>query len=140
MPRQAAECPAATQVHFETSSRMHHAQFPQLVSQTLRPIPARISHLALSRRLPHAPGATTNLEQLAREYNETVTFIGRQLKKDPRLKPDDVQLSFEHLRTCQSCANYQHVHAALHTCTALDIGTTQQLFVDDFVIDRWSNC
>ena len=139
MPRQAAECPAATQVHFETSSRMHHAQFPQLVSQTLRPIPARISHLALSRRLPHAPGATTNLEQLAREYNETVTFIGRQLKKDPRLKPDDVQLSFEHLRTCQSCANYQHVHAALHTCTALDIGTTQQLFVDDFVIDRWSN-
>ena len=83
MPRQAAECPAATQVPFEISSRMHHAQFPQLVSQTLRPIPARISHVARSRRLPHAPGATANLEQLAREYNETVTFIGKQLKKDP---------------------------------------------------------
>ena len=96
---QAAECPAATQVHFEISSRVHHAQFPKLVSQTLRPIPARISHLARSRRVPHAPGATANLEQLAREYNETVAFIGRQLKKDPRLKPADVQLSFEHLHT-----------------------------------------
>ena len=136
---QAAECSAATQVHFEISSRVHHAQFPKLVSQTLRPIPARISHLARSRRVPHAPGATASLEHLAREYNETVAFIGRQLKKDPRLKPADVQLSFEHLHTCQSCANYQHVHAALHTSADLDIGTTMQLFVDDFMIDRWSN-
>ena len=97
----AAECPAAAQVHFEISSWAHRAQFPHLVPQTLRPIPARISHLAKSRRLPHAPGAAANLEQLAREYNETAAFIGRQLKKDPRQKPDDVQLSFEHLSTCQ---------------------------------------
>ena len=107
--RHGAECPAAVQVHFSISSRIQRAQFLQLVPQTLRPIAARISHLAQLRRLPHAPGAAANLEQLAREYNETVAFIGRQLKKDPRLKPGDVQLSFEHLSTCQSCANYQQV-------------------------------
>ena len=137
--RTAAECPATAHVHYELSSKTHSAQFPQLVPQTLRPIPARISHLARSRRLPHAPGATANLEQLAREYNETIAFIGKQLKKDPRLKPGDVQLNFEHLSTCQSCANYQHVHAALHTDATLEFGTAPQLLVDDFVIDRWSN-
>ena len=55
--------------------------------------------VARSRRLSPAAlagSATANLEQLAREYNETIAFIGKQLKKDPRLKPGDVQLNFEH--------------------------------------------
>ena len=42
--RNAAECPATAHVHYELSSKTHSAQFPQLVPQTLRPIPARISH------------------------------------------------------------------------------------------------
>jgi hypothetical protein len=64
--------------------------------------PDPCAHLASLPAVPTpaalAGSATANLEQLAREYNETIAFIGKQLKKDPRLKPGDVQLNFEHPR------------------------------------------
>ena len=136
-----AECgPAPASVNFEISSEAYHAEFPGLVPQTLRPIPSRLPHSARSRRVPHAPNpAAADLSRLAWEYEETTAFIGKQLKKDPRLKPDDLRVSFEHLDSCQSCANYQHVHANLHASATLDIGTASQLLVDDLLVEGWSN-
>jgi hypothetical protein len=98
--RNAAECPATAHVHYELSSKTHSAQFPQLVPQTLRPIPARISHRCpLPTPAALAGSATANLEQLAREYNETIAFIGKQLKKDPRLN-----------RSQETCSSTLSIH------------------------------
>jgi hypothetical protein len=99
--RNAAECPATAHVHYELSSKTHSAQFPQLVPQTLRPIPARISHRCPPLPTPAAlaGSATANLEQLAREYNETIAFIGKQLKKDPRLN-----------RSQETCSSTLSIH------------------------------
>ena len=139
-PPPESTCAAPPSVRFEIASEAFRPDFPDLVPQTLRAIPPGIPHLARSRRVPHAPATSAaDIDHLAWEYGETAAFIGKQLKKDPRLKPDDMQLSFEHLDSCQSCKNYAQHHASLHSSPRLEIGTRPQLLVDDFVVERWTN-
>ena len=131
-------CPKHHAVPFELASEPYRPEFPELVPQSLRAIPAHIPQFARSRRVPCSPPAAIGSERLAWEYEETGSFKDKVLKKDPRLRPSEVQLSFEHLDTCQSCKNYQMHHASLHA-RPLDIGTQPQLLVDDLVVERWSN-
>lgn len=131
-------CPKHEAVTFELSSEPYRPEFPELVPQALRAIPARIPQFARSRRVPCSPPAAIGSAQLAWEYEETGAFKDKILKKDPRLRPSEVQLNFEHLDTCQSCKNYKMHHESLHA-RPLDVGTRPQLLVDDLVVERWSN-
>ena len=128
-----------------------------LVAQSLRAIDGRLTYSAHLRPVPHAYAAGVTREGLGHEYNETRTFLMKKLKKDPKLKPEDVIVDLSHLSSCTSCYNYVRSHHSQH-CQLLrngrderglswncgrpvtrDFGFRRQLLLDDWAIDTWRN-
>ena len=90
-----------------------------LARQTLVPIDPAVEYLAVERALPreHAPRTE---DQLCREHRETITFLSKQLKKDPKSPPKaSFKVNVDHLNSCLGCENMRRVHATL----AMFLGT-----------------
>ena len=115
-----------------------HRAGSALEAQTRRAISSEMDELASVRRVPCEPAALSEAA-LVREFEETISFRSRQLKKDPRRKPTDVEVSFTHLGRCTSCDNYAGLWRSLHGDSTVDVGTRPQLLVDDHVVERWRN-
>ena len=143
---QAAMANAYELVSSASSLRLHagpqgegaHRAGSALEAQTRRAISSEMDELASVRRLPCEPAALSEAA-LVREFEETISFRSRQLKKDPRRKPTDVEVSFTHLGRCTSCDNYAGLWRSLHGESTVDVGTRPQLLVDDHVVERWRN-
>eukprot|EP00966_Prymnesium_polylepis_P319454 7375912-Prymnesium_polylepis.1 len=61
------------------------------------------------------------------------------LSRDPRLRPDDITVTTDHMSACTSCTNYEGLRGVLHPDGIVDFGTDRQLLVDDWPIDSWMN-
>lgn len=129
------QCNEASVTHEVFSANEYPAP---LAAQSMRPIPKE-RQSAAQRRVPFEPAAHVNDEYLKWEFTDTKDFLHKELKKDPRLKPDDVEVSTDHMSTCTSCKNYNGLKAVLHGAEVVDFGTTRQLLVDDWPISSWTN-
>lgn len=108
-----------------------------LVREHLRSFSTATTYSAVER---HVPFETEMSEaQLAWEYEETLTFEMKQLKADPRLKPEDIQISFDHLKQCTECRVQEEVRKVVHGADPIHVFSSWQLMVDDHVIDSWRN-
>ncbi|KAL3912903.1 MAG: hypothetical protein SGPRY_008174 [Prymnesium sp.] len=96
-----------------------------------------ITYLAASRRIPFEP-ALASQSQLDDEYVNTRAFEGKQLKADPRLKPEGMTVSYDHLHSCSSCEQSRTVHNLQHAHN-VSLAGQWQLLVDDFAIHSWRN-
>ena len=95
------------------------------------------------------------------------TFLHKQLRLDPRLKPEGLVVRTDHLNTCTSCAHAVGLQRSLHrggalaahagatsanegtnglaeddtvpTVPTINVGTRTQLLVDDWVVHTWQN-
>ena len=105
--------------------------------QTHLALSRQASHLATNRSIPLEPGVSTDAE-LGWQYRETLAFQRKQLKADPRMKPSDLQVAYDHLNECTSCRQLRQVKQAMHTEEA-NISAGWQLLVDDYALHRWSN-
>jgi hypothetical protein len=111
-----------------------------LVGQTLRDIPSAEEFLAATRSLPYEPHHLyRNQPKLDWERGETVAFLDRTLRKDPRMKPEDVIIDHAHLNYCTSCGHDEGLHGVLHGEATIDIGNRTQPLVDDWPIHSWQN-
>ena len=128
-----------------------------LTAQFIRSIDARITYAARWRPVPHAAGRNVSAEQLQLEFEETRNFLKKTLKKDPKLKPEDIVVDLTHLGACTSCANYERSHLSQHCTSVLNgrdgrglswdcksapvrrFGMGQQLLLDDWPIESWRN-
>ena len=111
-----------------------------LVRQTLRSIPSAQEFLAATRPLPYEPHHLyRNQPKLDWEHQETVAFLDRTLRKDPRMKPEDVIIDKSHLNYCTSCGHDDGLHDVLHGEATIDIGNRTQPLVDDWPIHSWQN-
>ena len=109
-----------------------------LVKEELRPVSTSAVHTAAERPVPLETRATA--EQLAWEHQETLAFERKQLKADPRLKPSDIRVTFDHLSECTECRAQEEVRKAVHGEHADPINISEwQLLVDDYVIGTWRN-
>ena len=116
----------------------HTVQKP-LHTQYLRPIPL-IEFQSRQRAIPLEPLATICSEDLTREAEQTEAFLQKQLAKDPKLQPPDLELNFSHMEMCVSCINYRRHWQALHGASStVKVGTALQLLVDDYVVANWTN-
>ena len=84
---------------------------------------------------PHPPAAVAS-------------FVHRQLKVDPKLKPEDIEVTTDHLDRCLSCENARLHHRSVHRHDDSSrphraqqpwahFGTEVQTFADDFAIDNY---
>ncbi|KAL1514941.1 hypothetical protein AB1Y20_004017 [Prymnesium parvum] len=137
-PRCATDATPLPSVPREIVSEPNEGGEP-LVRQTLRPISRSESEEARARRVPFEPPPTLDDARLAWEYDETLTFTAKQLKKDPRLRPSDIEVSTDHMRACKACENARGLRAALHAAETLEVGVRMQLLLDDWAIARWQN-
>ena len=110
-----------------------------LATQELRLLAADKEFDVLTRAIPFEPAESMSADKLAWEYKETWSFQQKQLKKDPRLKPDDIRPTFDHLEQCTSCEQRAKMTRIVHQATLIDIGPGWQLLVDDHVVGRWRN-
>ena len=109
---------------------------PGLVKQTLRPISSTTVQLASVQRLPFEKDASVDSAHLDKEFDDTNAFLNMQLRKDPRLQPDNIVVTTDHMSTCTSCTHDAGLHAALHGAAEIDIGTRTQLLVDDWTVSQ----
>ena len=112
---------------------------PDMIQQNMRPIPEHTVQLASERRVPYEPPARINDDWLQQEATETAAFQDSQLSKDPRLQPDDIVVSTDHMRTCTSCAHDIGLHASLHGSAQIEVANRTQLLVDDWPVHSWQN-
>lgn len=113
----------------------------QLSEQLLQPISKGLlqaTSLAHVRPLPFEALPITRAA-LRQEFYETTAFLNKTLSKDPRLKPEDVEVRTDHMQECTACKNYVGAWTALHKNEVIDVGTRKQILVDDWVVDRWLN-
>ena len=77
------------------------------------------------------------------EYEETRSFLYKQLKADPRLRPSMVEVKTDHLSRCLSCENDAMYRRSVHPSDAADaivaVGLARQPLVDDHTIHEWRN-
>lgn len=106
--------------------------------QVLRPIDPAADHAAKERGIPmeHAPRTAADL---CRERREILTFLSKQLRKDPRTPPSEYVVATDHLNACVGCKIQQAARAVLHDAETRDVGTELQWLVDDHVLHRWRN-
>ena len=91
------------------------------------------------RRIPFDPGADSG--RLESEYRDTYDFMNKQLKVDPRMKPRDIEVKYDHLNQCTSCKQRQEVLSSVRgePGSYIDVGKDWQLLVDDWVVHSWRN-
>jgi hypothetical protein len=91
------------------------------------------------RRVPFEAGCSG--PQLQWEFEETQSFVRKQLKADPRMKPRDIEVKFDHLLECTSCRQRQEALGATRSEPGvhIDLGSDWQLLVDDWLIHSWRN-
>ena len=109
----------------------------RLTAQTVREIPKQGLQHARDRRVPFE--SSKSLDDLQWEFHETESFLDKTLKKDPRLQPDDIVVTTDHMETCTSCVNQDGLHATLHPEGPVNFGTQRQLLVDDWPVESWTN-
>ena len=112
---------------------------PDIIRQSMRPIPEHTMQFTSERRVPYEPPARINDDWLQREATETAAFKDSQLSKDPRMQPDDIVVSTDHMRTCTSCAHDTGQHASLHGSAQIEVANRTQLLVDDWPVHSWQN-
>ena len=68
-------------------------------------------------------------------------FERKQLKADPRLKPDDLEVDLSHLEECTSCRQRARSLTLQHEVAGRPVKITSgwQLLVDDYTIHSWRN-
>ncbi|KAL1510256.1 hypothetical protein AB1Y20_006580 [Prymnesium parvum] len=115
-----------------------HEDPSTLAAQSMREIPKEVQQ-ARERRVPFEPPQGVDDDYLQWEFRETNGFLHKELKKDPRLKPDDIEVSTDHMSTCTSCKNYEGLQQVLHPDGVVEFGTDRQLLVDDWPISSWAN-
>ena len=140
-----ATCPASV-THDLTSATGPSANFAYIASdnallrQTLRPIEPTVTVLASRRRLPvEAPPLYRNQSKLDWEYDETRSFLQKQLRQDPRAQPADFVIDDSHLNLCMSCVHDNGLHTALQGEQMISISNRTQPMVDDWTIYSWEN-
>ena len=106
--------------------------------EELRQIDPTRLHATKERGIPmeHAPRTTADL---CRERREILSFLSKQLKQDPRAKPEEYQVVTDHLNSCVGCKNTEAARAALHDDELRIIGNEVQWLVDDYMISSWRN-
>ncbi|KAL3897921.1 MAG: hypothetical protein SGPRY_012950, partial [Prymnesium sp.] len=110
-----------------------------LASQLLRPLLPTAQFDVRLRPIPFQPADGVDGARLEWEFNETRGFQGRQLKKDPRLKPEDIQPSFSHLTVCTSCEQRRTLARVLHNRSRMELTRSWELLVDDYPVESWKN-
>ena len=110
-----------------------------LVLQTRRWIPTHTTTRAADRGVPFEPHERLTDEYLQWEHDEISGFLTKQLRKDPRLKPENLVVDLDHLTSCQVCKQDDAHQASMHEQASIRVGTKTQLFVDDWVIESWQN-
>ena len=92
------------------------------------------------RRLPFEAGISSDLA-LQKEHDQTLSFEKMQLKADPRLKPEDLEVDLSHLNECTSCRQREASHGLQHGVEGRPIvlGSGWQLLVDDYAVYSWRN-
>ena len=111
-----------------------------LVPETIETFLNTQVHRAATRPVPFETQVTTG--ELAWEYVETLSFEQKQLKADPRLKPSDIHVDMDHLRTCTECQQRQKAQFSVHGHLGVPIDMLSagwQLLVDDHVIETFQN-
>ena len=111
---------------------------PDVLQQYLMPSPGGMQR-ASQQRIPCEPHRTLRAADLEREYNETRRAANLALRKDPRPKPADFDVSYDHLSACTSCRNRAGAQRATHASKVLHPGGDWQLLVDDFTVGSWEN-
>jgi|EP00966_Prymnesium_polylepis_P230529 hypothetical protein len=113
----------------------------QLTAQSMRTIPKETQQ-AKDRGVPFEPPSSIDETYLQWEFHETRDFIDKALDADPRLQPDDIEVTTDHMNFCTSCRNYDGLKTVVHNDSAdglIDVGTERQLLVDDWPIESWTN-
>eukprot|EP00966_Prymnesium_polylepis_P230920 5343981-Prymnesium_polylepis.1 len=113
-----------------------------LAAQELRRLRLSTVFSSRIRAVPFEPNPQLDAARLAQEFNETWLFQEKQLKKDPRIKPEDIEPTYDHMAQCTACQQRASLTAAIHGSSAaalVDVSSDWQLLADDFVIDTWRN-
>lgn len=124
-----------------------NASFSSLMPERLRSFSKDHTYQTVSRPIPREMPENMTAATLEYEYRETLSFESKQLKKDPRLKPDDIEVVLDHMKECTSCRQRQAAEAAVHAdwCNRTSRSCPGhpragwQLLVDDFSIYSWRN-
>ena len=113
----------------------------ELLAQQVRRFSTQKSYSARVRAVPYETDEHLGAKALKREFEQTAAFTGKKLKADPRVKPQDIRVTYEHLEECTWCRQHAKAREAEHGAPgrAVEIGSSWQLLVDDFVIDTWRN-
>ena len=113
----------------------------ELLAQQVRRFSTQKTYSAHVRAVPYETDEHLGAKALKREFEQTAAFTGKKLKADPRVKPQDIRVTYEHLEECTWCRQHAKAREAEHGAPgrAVEIGSSWQLLVDDFVIDTWRN-
>jgi len=109
-----------------------------LMPQKVRFVDASKTYDVTKQRIPYQAAAKTD-EMLKQEYFDTKSFMQKELKRDPRKKPEDLVTKTDHVDVCTSCTNYEGLKGALHGTHVIDITNDRQLFYDDYLVKDWKN-
>eukprot|EP00966_Prymnesium_polylepis_P244599 5657715-Prymnesium_polylepis.2 len=94
-----------------------------LIAQTLRDIP-REWQQAKQRRVPFEKHHAIGSDDLDSEYHQTQELLNMELSRDPRLQPDDITVTTDHMSACTSCTNYEGLCGVLQALsTSARIGS-----------------
>lgn len=130
----------ATELTVPLPARINRSRIAtDLAQQEVTVIDPTKAHLAGERAIPleHAPRTQ---HDLCREYSETMSFLTKTLKKDPKSPPaGQAMVDVDHLNSCLGCVNHAHMRASLHNMAQRNVGTEVQWLVDDYVLHRWRN-
>ena len=112
-----------------------------LAAQVLQPLRSHTVS-SVARRIPYEPNPEYDAARLAWEFSETWSFQQKQLKKDPRVQPEDIQPTYGHLAKCTACEHRAEMAQVLRhggSSAPLKLGHEWQLLVDDYLVDTWRN-
>ena len=134
-----ATCAALSSITHEVYTPPASSDLLTLAAQSLREIPIHGTQLARERAVPLVPHSRITAERLQWEHTETRSFLDKQLRKDPRMQPKDILVTYDHMNACQSCNIDEGHHAQMHGSPTIDIGQKLQPLVDDWPVDSWRN-
>lgn len=108
-----------------------------LTLEKLRVFSAEQVYKAAVRRIPHETHIDSQ-EKLNWEHNESLALQGKQLKADPRAKPDDLVVDLKHLDDCIACRQHIETQQLIHN-DKVNISDGWQLLADDYTVQSWRN-
>ena len=79
----------------------------ELLAQQVRRFSTQKTYSARVRAVPYETDEHLGAKALKREFEQTAAFTGKKLKPDPRVKPQDIRVTYEHLEECTGAASTQ---------------------------------